>query len=39
MDACCRPPFGAHFLQLDFAKGHDLKEPRVHAWLVGEESG
>ena len=30
----CRPPFGAHFLQLDFAKCHDLKEPRVHAWLA-----
>ena len=30
----CRPPFGTHFLQLDFAKCHDLKEPRVHAWLA-----
>ena len=36
----CRPPFGTHFLQLDFAKCHDLKEPRVHAWLaVGHQNG
>ena len=33
-ECMCRPPFGAHFLQLDFAKCHDLKEPRVHAWLA-----
>ena len=31
------PHLGLVFGQPNFAKCHDLKEPRVHAWLVGEE--
>ena len=35
-DVCVDPHLGLLFVQPNFAKCHDLKEPRVHAWLVGE---
>ena len=35
----CRPPFGAHFLQLTLDRCHNLKEPRVSSYLACSESG